>query len=65
MSFFCLISEYVNTGTYCWAPIGLLASIGQKLFGWMSLLFPTAMPKSPFGIALIVSPILLWSGYAA
>jgi len=23
----------------------------------------TAMPKSPFGIALIVSPILLWSGY--
>ncbi len=25
----------------------------------------TAMPKSPYGIALIVSPILLWSGYAA
>ncbi len=40
-----------------------------KLVGWYVLgigaVGATAMPKSPFGIALIVSPILLWSGYAA
>ncbi len=40
-----------------------------KLVGWYALgigaVGATAMPKSPFWIALIVSLILLWSGYAA
>ncbi len=40
-----------------------------KVVGWYVLgigaVGATAMPKSPFWIALIVSPILLWSGYAA
>ena len=40
-----------------------------KLVGWYALgigaVGTTAMPKSPFVIALIVSPILLWTGYAA
>ncbi len=40
-----------------------------KVVGWYVLgigaIGATAMPKSPFWIALIVSPILLWSGYAA
>ncbi len=39
-----------------------------KVVGWYVLgigaVGATAMPKSPFWIALIVSPILLWSGYA-
>lgn len=38
-----------------------------KVIGWYGLgigaVGATAMPKSPFWIALIVSPILLWSGY--
>ncbi len=40
-----------------------------KVVGWYVLgigaVGATAMPKSPFWIALIVAPILLWSGYAA
>jgi len=40
-----------------------------KLIGWyvlgIGVVGATAMPKSPFWIVLIVSPILLWSGYAA
>ncbi len=40
-----------------------------KVVGWYALgigaVGATAMPKSPFWIALIVAPILLWSGYAA
>ena len=40
-----------------------------KVVGWYALAVgavgATAMPKSPFWIALIVSPILLWSGYSA
>jgi len=40
-----------------------------KVVGWYVLgigaVGATAMPKSPYWIALIVAPILLWSGYAA
>ncbi len=40
-----------------------------KVIGWYVLGIgsagATAMPKSPFWIALIVSPILLYSGYVA
>ncbi len=40
-----------------------------KVVGWyvlgISSVGATAMPKSPFWIALIVSPILLYSGYVA
>ena len=40
-----------------------------KVVGWyvlgIGVVGATAMPKSPFWIALIVAPILLWSGYAA
>lgn len=39
-----------------------------KVVGWYALgigaVGATAMPRSPFWIALIISPILFWSGYA-
>lgn len=41
----------------------LLKLIGWYVFG-IGAVGAAALPKSPFWIALIVAPILLWSGYA-
>lgn len=42
----------------------LLKMVGWYAFG-IGAVGAAAMPKSPFWVALIVSPILLWSAYGA